>query len=205
MSIDRTHEFFTAAEAVRRRTRGDFPVAKPSRTPTERASDFAARASECSRRIQQTSMKLGQLTKHVRRQGLLHDPTASINKLTSSIKLDIVTLNKQIAELASLQQCTLCSARPRLRAEGARRSLRLVPLPLPPPSSSAITHTYSTHSFALSIPPHRSFAPAIERLIAGALAHGPSSGAAAGRVDGRNSLIRERFEGPKRAVAGAAG
>ena len=152
MSIDRTHEFFTAAEAVRRRTRGDFPVAKPSRTPTERASDFAARASECSRRIQQTSMKLGQLTKHVRRQGLLHDPTASINKLTSSIKLDIVTLNKQIAELASLQQCTLCSARPRLRAEGARRSLRLVPLPLSPPLLIRY-HSHTLNAFLRSLHP----------------------------------------------------
>ena len=39
----------------------------------------------------------------VQRQGLLHDPTASIDQLTSSIKLDIITLKKQIEELATVQ------------------------------------------------------------------------------------------------------
>jgi hypothetical protein len=59
-STDRTRDFFAHAETVRRR--GGAPAAVEVRA-TAKASDFAARASECSRRFQQTSMKLAQLTK----------------------------------------------------------------------------------------------------------------------------------------------
>ena len=58
--MDRTRDFFAHAEVVRRR--GGAVAALEGRA-TAKASDFTARASECSRRFQQSSMKLAQLTK----------------------------------------------------------------------------------------------------------------------------------------------
>lgn len=113
---DRTHEFHTVAERLKKSvSSGSAPngattsapsssSASSSRSDDPRSavaiqSEFNRRASKIGYGIHQTSQKLSKLAKLAKRTSVFDDPTMEIQELTSVIKQDITALNSAVVDL----------------------------------------------------------------------------------------------------------
>lgn len=113
---DRTHEFHTVAERLKKSvSSGSAPngattsapsssSASSSRSDDPRSavaiqSEFNRRASKIGYGIHQTSQKLTKLAKLAKRTSVFDDPTMEIQELTSVIKQDITALNSAVVDL----------------------------------------------------------------------------------------------------------
>ncbi|XP_058785824.1 syntaxin-32-like [Vicia villosa] len=117
---DRTHEFHTVAEKLKKslsstsngattNTHHPPSSSSPSSSSSSRSDDprtavaiqseFNRRASKIGYGIHQTSMKLSKLAKLAKRTSVFDDPTMEIQELTSVIKQDITALNSAVVDL----------------------------------------------------------------------------------------------------------
>ncbi|KAL1300958.1 hypothetical protein HN51_045577 [Arachis hypogaea] len=111
---DRTHEFHTIAERLKKSSSSNGPTttssssaASSSRSDEQRSaiaiqSEFNRRASKIGYGIHQTSQKLAKLAKLAKRTSVFDDPTMEIQELTSVIKQDITALNSAVVDLQLL-------------------------------------------------------------------------------------------------------
>jgi syntaxin 5 len=118
---DRTHEFHTVAERLKKSLSSgsgsngpssssspypssSSPSSSSSRSEDPRSavaiqSEFNRRASKIGFGIHQTSQKLSKLAKLAKRTSVFDDPTMEIQELTSVIKQDITALNSAVVDL----------------------------------------------------------------------------------------------------------
>ncbi|GAU49511.1 hypothetical protein TSUD_306640, partial [Trifolium subterraneum] len=120
---DRTHEFHTVAERLKKSLSSSSSSSGPngpsssnspypsssspsssSRSEDPRSavaiqSEFNRRASKIGFGIHQTSQKLSKLAKLAKRTSVFDDPTMEIQELTSVIKQDITALNSAVVDL----------------------------------------------------------------------------------------------------------
>ncbi|KAJ4951694.1 hypothetical protein NE237_028526 [Protea cynaroides] len=102
---DRTQEFLTAAESLKRSissaSNGQSSSSKPEvlRSAASIQSEFNKRASKIGYGIHQTSQKLAKLAKLAKRTSVFDDPTVEIQELTAVIKQDITALNSAVVDL----------------------------------------------------------------------------------------------------------
>eukprot|EP00741_Cyanophora_paradoxa_P001773 tig00000073_g1719.t1 len=94
--MERTSEFIAIAESLQSRSGA---ASHPKPAPKLHKSQFTEIASQISKDIQMTTMKLQKLTKLAQKKSLFDDPAQEIHELTFSIKQDITGLNNQIAKL----------------------------------------------------------------------------------------------------------
>ncbi|KAJ1411023.1 Target SNARE coiled-coil-like proteiny domain [Sesbania bispinosa] len=109
---DRTQEFHSIAERLKKSTSGSngpssSSGASSSRSEEQRSavaiqSEFNKRASKIGYGIHQTSQKLAKLAKLAKRTSVFDDPTMEIQELTSVIKQDITALNSAVVDLQLL-------------------------------------------------------------------------------------------------------
>eukprot|EP00178_Gracilaria_changii_P000664 TRINITY_DN1085_c0_g1_i1.p1 TRINITY_DN1085_c0_g1~~TRINITY_DN1085_c0_g1_i1.p1 ORF type:complete len:365 (-),score=57.15 TRINITY_DN1085_c0_g1_i1:293-1276(-) len=105
---DRTDEFSAVLQSARALHKK--PPAPHGTTHLPPRSDFTRLAAQVGKDIQQTSVKLANLTKLAQRRSLFDDPTAEIQELTYIIKQDIAALNSKLTDLQRLRDATRRSA-----------------------------------------------------------------------------------------------
>ncbi|XP_004501273.1 syntaxin-32-like [Cicer arietinum] len=115
---DRTHEFHTIAERLKKSASNGPTSSAPGpsssspsssspsssrlddhRSAVANQSEFNRRASKIGYGIHQTSQKLSKLAKLAKRTSVFDDPTMEIQELTSVIKQDITALNSAVVDL----------------------------------------------------------------------------------------------------------
>ncbi|KAL9313340.1 hypothetical protein ACSQ67_018792 [Phaseolus vulgaris] len=108
-SRDRTHEFHSITERLKKSGSGPAGPSSSSSSRSEEQrssianqSDFNRRASKIGFGIHQTSQKLSKLAKLAKRTSVFDDPTMEIQELTGVIKQDITALNSAVVDLQLL-------------------------------------------------------------------------------------------------------
>ncbi|CAK9166618.1 unnamed protein product [Ilex paraguariensis] len=104
---DRTQEFLSVAERLRKPLVQNGPSSSGSRSEDQRSmvavqSEFNRRASKVGFGIHQTSQKLAKLAKLAKRTSVFDDPTMEIQEMTAVIKQDITALNSAVVDLQLL-------------------------------------------------------------------------------------------------------
>ncbi|KAJ8640603.1 hypothetical protein MRB53_017297 [Persea americana] len=109
---DRTHEFLTVAEKLKKSfssqgaqnasSSSSSSSFQGSRSVVSIQSEFNKRASKIGFGIHQTSQKLAKLAKLAKRTSVFDDPTVEIQELTAVIKQDITALNSAVVDLQLL-------------------------------------------------------------------------------------------------------
>ncbi|KAJ8755106.1 hypothetical protein K2173_016850 [Erythroxylum novogranatense] len=111
---DRTQEFLSVAERLKKSFSSSAPYNAPSASSSSSSksdatrsavaiqSEFNKRASKIGYGIHQTSTKLSKLAKLAKRTSVFDDPTMEIQELTAVIKQDITALNAAVVDLQLL-------------------------------------------------------------------------------------------------------
>ncbi|KAL5987517.1 hypothetical protein ACLOJK_035265 [Asimina triloba] len=108
---DRTHEFLTVVERLKKSLSSSAPNAPtssgskqegPPRSAVSIQSEFNKRASKIGYGIHQTSQKLLKLAKLAKQTSVFDDPTVEIQELTAVVKQDITALNSSVVDLQLL-------------------------------------------------------------------------------------------------------
>eukprot|EP01120_Amphizonella_sp_Union-15-10_P004514 TRINITY_DN15146_c0_g1_i1.p1 TRINITY_DN15146_c0_g1~~TRINITY_DN15146_c0_g1_i1.p1 ORF type:complete len:290 (-),score=61.54 TRINITY_DN15146_c0_g1_i1:111-980(-) len=99
MFKDRTREFFTLTEALRKSGVKTKVPPKASRNPATQKISINQIASEIGRETYETAQKLRELTKLAKSKSLFDDPAEKIQELTVIVKSDIHRLNQKINQL----------------------------------------------------------------------------------------------------------
>lgn len=104
---DRTHEFQSVAERLRKSVSSQNGPSSSSKADEQRSavalqSEFNRRASKIGLGIHHTSQKLAKLAKLAKRISVFDDPTMEIQEMTAVIKQDITALNSAVVDLQLL-------------------------------------------------------------------------------------------------------
>lgn len=104
---DRTHEFQSVAERLRKSVSSQNGPSSSSKADEQRSyvtlqSEFNRRASKIGLGVHHTSQKLAKLAKLAKRTSVFDDPTMEIQELTAVIKQDITALNSAVVDLQLL-------------------------------------------------------------------------------------------------------
>eukprot|EP01132_Coremiostelium_polycephalum_P002505 gene2505-3101_t len=101
---DRTSEFSSLAETVKKRQEQNGQLIRRNQHQRSQKSQFSYAASEISRGVYETSEKLIELTKLAKDTNIFTDQSSKIEELTYIIKQDIQKLNRDIAALSTLSK-----------------------------------------------------------------------------------------------------
>ena len=101
---DRTPEFFAITESLQTTLKASNKPQSPSQPLPQRSQNkFTLLSTQVAKKIQETSLRLTNLTKLAQRKSLFDDPTREIQQLTLAIKQDIDVLNSQLNALQGLK------------------------------------------------------------------------------------------------------